>query len=52
MNVRPAGAELLHGAWAGEGVDRQTDRRMLPVDFRNFANKPKKEAHKMLIAIL
>jgi hypothetical protein len=41
MNIRPTGAELFHGAWAGGWADRQTDMSKLTVDFRNFANEPK-----------
>jgi hypothetical protein len=45
MNIRPTGAELFHGAWAG-GQAGETDTRKLTVDFNNFANEPKKKPTK------
>ena len=39
MKIRPAVAELVHGDGRTDG---RTDMTKLLVDFRNFANAPKK----------
>ena len=38
MKIRPVGAKIFH-------ADRETDTTKLIVDFRSFANAPKKTAH-------
>ena len=46
MKVCPVEVELFHGACESGSKDRQADMRKLTVDFRTFANEPKKKPTK------